>query len=180
MEEDGAAPAPSKKAAQKAAKKAERLLNRQLAASALSSDDASADDPLSDNYGDVPFESLQSLRISGREWTKIARIDPGLVGKTVLLRGRILTKRGKGKIAFLVVREAGATIQVVFHVEDNLVSKGLIKFVDSLSKESIVDVEGVVDVPEVPVSGTTQQVLLSLSLSLFLSLSHQISLLPFP
>ena len=160
MEEDGAPPATSKKAAQKAAKKAERLLNRQMAASTLTAEESSAasDDPLSENYGDVPLESLQSKEISGREWTKIAHIDSSLSGKTVLLRGRVLTVRGKGKIAFLVVREAGFTIQVVFHVEENVVSKGLIKFVASLSKESIVDVEGVVDVPEAPISGTTQQV----------------------
>ena len=158
MEEDGAPPATSKKAAQKAAKKAERLLNRQMAASTLTAEESAADDPLSGNYGDVPLESLQSKQISGREWTKISGLDSSLNGKTVLLRGRVLTVRGKGKIAFLVVREAGFTIQVVFHVEENVVSKGLIKFVASLSKESIVDVEGVVDVPEAAISGTTQQV----------------------
>ena len=118
----------------------------------------SAADPLAASYGDVPFEALQSREMSGRVWTQVSRLDASMSGRTVLIRGRCHAVRGKGKISFLVVRETGYTIQIVFQVKENLVSKGLVKFVTSLPKESIVDVEGIVDAPDTPINGTTQQV----------------------
>eukprot|EP00249_Psilotum_nudum_P019047 c27072_g1_i1 orf=141-1745(+) len=148
-----AAPAAGKKTAKKAAKKAERLLNRQLAAVTVS-----AEDPLACNYGDLPLEAVQSKEISGRVWTRVSLLDTGLSGQTVWIRGRCHSVRGKGGIAFLVVREAGYTVQCVFWLEKDVVSKGMVKFASGLSKESIVDVEGTVSVPCSSITGTSQQV----------------------
>lgn len=151
---DGSAPPISKKAAQKAAKKSERLLSRQMAAAAVTAEE----DPLASCYGDVPLEALQSKEISGRVWTPVSNVGKDLVGRTVLVRGRCHSLRPKGKIAFLVIREMGYTIQCVFQVEEHVVSKGMLKFVSGLSKESIVDVEGTVVLPDSSVVGTSQQV----------------------
>lgn len=150
----------------KAAKKAERLTKKMAAASmsAVAAGATAEEDPLAAHYGDVLLQDLQSKPISGRQWTKVSQLDATLNGQTVLVRGRCHTTRAKGKIAFLVIRQAGYTVQCVFQVEDKVVSKGLIKFISSLSKESIIDVEGIVDVPSASISGTTQQVSLSHSL----------------
>jgi aspartyl-tRNA synthetase len=56
------------------------------------------------------------------------------------------------------VREAGCTVQCVLSVAENIVSKGMVKYVNKISKESIVDVEGIVSVPEKPIEGTSQKV----------------------
>ncbi|KAH7420532.1 hypothetical protein KP509_13G011400 [Ceratopteris richardii] len=145
----------------KAQKKAERLSKKMAAASLSTAATAGGDlaeDALAANYGDVPLLELQSKAITGRKWKKVSELDASLNGQSVLLRGRCHTTRGKGKIAFLILREAGHTVQCVFQVEDNVVSKGLIKYINSLSKESIIDVEGTVDIPSAPINGTTQQV----------------------
>ncbi|KAJ7558977.1 hypothetical protein O6H91_04G063900 [Diphasiastrum complanatum] len=149
-------PGISKKAAQKAAKKAERLQNRQAAA-ATAATAKEEDDPLGHNYGDLPLEDVQSKGISGRIWTKVSELDAALKERNVLIRGRAQSARGKGKIAFLIVREQGYTVQCVATVSES-VSKGLVKYVTGLSKESIVDVEGVVSKPDVEIASTTQQV----------------------
>ena len=76
--------------------------------------------------------------------------------QTVTLRGRVHAVRGKGKSAFLVLRQQTATIQVVFFVDDVNVSKGMVKWVSNLTKESVVDISGLVTKPAEPVASCTQ------------------------
>lgn len=68
------------------------------------------DDPLSGNYGDVAL--VQSESVSGRTWTRVADFSDSHVGQRVLVRGRVHTVRGKGKSAFLILRQGTATLQV--------------------------------------------------------------------
>ena len=104
----------------------------------------------------------------------------------VLLRGRVATVRGKGKSCFIVLRQRTATIQVlllhfcdyqqagksvffylwhghqrwllqvVLFTNDKTISKGMVKYASNLSRESIIDVEGTVVVPQEPVVACTQ------------------------
>jgi aspartyl-tRNA synthetase len=74
----------------------------------------------------------------------------------VLVRGRVHTVRGKGKTAFLVIRQRTATVQAVMFVDDTTVSRGMVKYASSISRESVVDVAGTVAVPENPVTSCTQ------------------------
>jgi lysyl-tRNA synthetase class II len=134
--------------------KAERLLARQMAATTVKEVD-----PLAANYGDVELKSLQSVKQTGRVWTKVAKLVPDLDEQTVLIRGRAQTVRGKGNLGFIVVREAGCTVQCVASVKENVISKQMVKYIGSLNKESIIDVEGVVQIPPNPIAGCTQQVL---------------------
>ena len=76
---------------------------------------------------------------------------------TLTLRGRVHAVRGKGKSAFLVLRQQTTTVQCVFFVDEVNVSKGLVKWVSSLTKESVVDITGEVMAPEEPVASCTQQ-----------------------
>lgn len=80
--------------------------------------------------------------------------------KSVLIRGAAQAIRPVSKkMAFLVVRQGMATVQCVLVVSKDLVSPQMVRFATSLSKESIVEIEGAISVPSEPVKGTTQQVL---------------------
>ncbi|XP_057958885.1 aspartate--tRNA ligase 2, cytoplasmic [Malania oleifera] len=153
----------SKKAAKKEAAKLEKLRRRQEAAAAqtdvsnLSLD--SVVDPLAANYGDVPLVDLQSKAVTGRKWTDIGSLTAELKDQNVFIRGRAQAIRAVGKnIAFLVVREKGCTVQCVLTVAPDLVSRQMVKYATSLSRESHVDIEGIVSVPGVPIKGASQQV----------------------
>ena len=102
------------------------------------STEADANDPLKDQYGDS--ELIQSQQVTKRQWTRVEGLNSSLkdaqVGESetifcfvtanaalhvpscsallqVLLRGRVATVRGKGKSAFLVLRQRTATAQVL-------------------------------------------------------------------
>lgn len=155
VEGDGA---PSKKALKKAAAAAEKARLKAERAAALEEKMAAlsaVEDPLADRYGDA--ELVQSQKKTGRTWTRVDELDGSLVEKEVLLRGRIHNVRGKGKGAFIVLRQQTATVQVVLFVDDVHVSKGMVKWVSTLPRESVVDVKGIVVKPEVAVESCTQK-----------------------
>ncbi|XP_006345989.1 aspartate--tRNA ligase 2, cytoplasmic [Solanum tuberosum] len=148
----------SNKISKKEAAKLERQRRRQEPATAVSTVSIEESDPLSGNYGDVELNDLQSKAVTGRKWTEVGSVTPEMKDQVVLIRGRVQTIRPVGKkIAFVVVRERGFTVQCVLTVKPELVSSQMVKYATSLSKESIVDVEGVVTIPEKPITGATQQ-----------------------
>lgn len=57
----------------------------------------------------------------------------------VWVRGRVHTSRAKGKQCFLILRQQSSTVQCIIAVND-VVSKQMVKFCGSVSKESIVDI----------------------------------------
>lgn len=62
-------------------------------------------------------------------------------------------------MAFVVLRQSMSTVQCVLVASaDAGVSTQMVRFATALSKESIVDVEGVVSLPKEPLKATTQQV----------------------
>lgn len=155
----------SKKAAKKEAAKAEKLRRRQEAAAASAAASGVAGvsidgpDPLAANYGDVPIKDLQSKVVSGRVWTKVSSLIDELKDHTVLVRGRAQAIRAVGKkMAFLTVREKGYTVQCVLTVAPDLVSAQMVKYATAISKESFVDIEGIVTVPPDAIKGASQQV----------------------
>ncbi|CAL5425606.1 unnamed protein product [Camellia sinensis] len=119
---------------------------------------ADAPDPLAANYGDVPLEDLQSKAVSGRKWIEIANLNEELKDQNVLIRGQAHAIRSVSKkMAFLVVRERGFTVQCVLSVAPDVVSLQMVKFAIGLSKESYVDVEGTISVSKDPIIGASQQ-----------------------
>lgn len=152
----------SKKAAKKEAAKQEKLRKKQEAAAvaaAAALAEPSIADPLAQNYGDIPLIDLQSKAVTGRVWTEVKSLSPDLEDETVLVRGRAQAIRAVSKkMAFVVVREAGFTVQCVLTVSPEKVSEQMVKYATALSRESIIDVEGVVSVPSGPIKGTSQQV----------------------
>jgi aspartyl-tRNA synthetase len=103
-------------------------------------------------FGELPM--VQSREISGRVWTSVSDLNASLVGREVLVRARVNTVRGKGKVAFLVLRDSFHTTQCVAF-QSETVPKDMIKFLDVIPRESIVDVTGVVTAPAEPVTGCT-------------------------
>ncbi|VFQ94428.1 unnamed protein product [Cuscuta campestris] len=151
------------KVSKKEANKLERQRRRQEAAAAAARLSAvsidNAPDPLAANYGDIPLDERMSKSVTGRKWTYISDLTAELKGKEVLIRARVQAIREVGKkIAFIVLRKCGFTVQCVLTVAPDLVSPQMVKYATSLSKESIVDVLGVVSIPNVEIKGATQQV----------------------
>ncbi|KAL0327654.1 UNVERIFIED_CONTAM: Aspartate--tRNA ligase 2, cytoplasmic [Sesamum angustifolium] len=156
---------PEKKLSKKELAKLERQRKRQEAAAAASAAAGvsgvtlETEDPLAANYGDVPLNDLQSKEISGKKWTEVKDLTNELKDQVVLIRGRAQAIRAVGKkMTFLVVRERGFTVQCVLTVAQDVVSPQMVKFATSLSRESIVDIEGVISVPTQPITGASQQV----------------------
>ena len=147
----------SKKQQKKDARKAEKA---EKAAQRQQQQPADAEDPFATNYGDVPVEEIQSKAISGRLWTKIGDLDADAAGRSVLIRGATQAIRPVSKkMAFVVLRQSMSTVQCVLVASaDAGVSTQMVRFATALSKESIVDVEGVVSLPKEPLKATTQQV----------------------
>uniref|UniRef100_A0A7N0U771 aspartate--tRNA ligase n=1 Tax=Kalanchoe fedtschenkoi TaxID=63787 RepID=A0A7N0U771_KALFE len=153
----------SKSAAKKEAAKKEKERRKAEAAAAAAASAVNSlsveNDPLAANYGDVAFSDLQSKEVTGRKWTEIGSLNESLKDRMVLVRGRAQTVRAVGKkIAFVVVREKGFTVQCVVTVKPDEVSPQMVKYVNGLSRESHVDIEGVVSVPDVAIKGASQQV----------------------
>ncbi|XP_057423940.1 aspartate--tRNA ligase 2, cytoplasmic-like [Lotus japonicus] len=152
----------SKKAAKKEAAKLEKLRRRQelAAATSAASNLSVDDDPLAGNYGDVPLVELQSKTpVDVSDWTRVEALDASLADRAVQIRGRAQTIRPVGKkMAFLVVRENGFTVQCLVQAQPDVVSPQMVKFAAALNRESIIDVVGVVSVPAAPIKGATQQV----------------------
>lgn len=164
---DSTEPQKSKKAAKKEAAKQEKERRRSekeaadLAAAAASSlTMEEQEDSLSGNYGNVPLSDLQSKSEANlNEWTRVGDLTEGFKEKEVSIRGRAQTMRPVSKkMAFVVIREDGFTVQCVLTVQPGLVSPQMVKFAAGLNRESIIEVSGVVSLPNAPIKGTTQQV----------------------
>lgn len=140
------------------AKKAERLANRQKKVAAQE-DEGKKDpnDPSAHLFGELPLNRSQGdpeLRFT-KKFTKVADIDASLEGQEVIVRGRLHNTRGKGKLAFLVMREQFSTVQMIVSAE-GAVSKGMVAFASKTPRESIIEVKAKVTVPAKPVEGCSQ------------------------
>lgn len=142
-------------AAEKAAKEAEKAAKsamRGVKQAVMTAPEP--DDPLASKYGDL--EMVQSKTFGTQTYTRIDKLDESLVGSKVLVRSRVHAVRGKGKSAFLVLRQRTATAQAVLFADDTTVSKGMVKYASQITRESIVDVGGTITAPEAPIEGCSQ------------------------
>lgn len=106
-------------------------------------------------YGDMKL--IQSDGSTDRTLVSIKDVKADLVGQTIWLRGRLHSSRCKGKQAFFVLRQQQFTIQAILRVaEGTLVTKEMINFAAGLSKESIIDVYGLVKQAPVKIESCSQ------------------------
>lgn len=161
-----ASPAPAPK---KLTKKELRILERQKASEAASGP------TLNDTYGDLRL--IQSQERPKHVYKSIKNLNPELQGESFWVRGYLQAVRAKSKIAFITLREQTATIQGILHESDK-VSRPMIKFAASVSKESVVDVFVTLSVPDSLVLSTTQKDV-ELNVEKFFVVSKALPELPF-
>lgn len=143
------AAAKAQREAEKAAKRAERERREKEKAERLAGVGQ-------DSFGDSPL--VQSQAITDKVWTRVENLKPALTGHEVLVRGYLQTTRVVGKGVFVVVRSSLYTVQgVAFESKDGSISNAMIKYIDGLPSESVVDMKGKVSVPDNPVESVTQK-----------------------
>jgi len=107
-----------------------------------------------DNFGDSPM--VQSQKMTDQVWTRIEDLKPNLAGQTILVRGYLRTVRAQGKGVFCLVRSTFYTVQGVAF-ESNEIPTAMIKYIAGLPLESVVDMKGVVSIPDQPIDSATQK-----------------------
>ncbi|KAL5207046.1 hypothetical protein ABZP36_031481 [Zizania latifolia] len=107
-------------------------------------------------YGDVKGGALFSTPWYG--WADVATLEQSMAGRAVRLRGAAHAVRAVGRrVAFVVLRQGTSTVQCVVAAAAGGGDAGMVRLAAGLSRESVVDVAGVVSLPREPVHGTTQQ-----------------------
>lgn len=137
------------KEAEKAAKKAEKqakLVSEQQA--------EEGEDFAKDRYGVPPM--IQSQDKPERALVRVKDLTIQKADEVVWVRARVHTSRAKGKQCFLVLRQQQFNVQALVAVGDQA-SKQMVKFAANITKESIVDVEGVVRKVDQKIESCTQQ-----------------------
>ncbi|KAL3826483.1 hypothetical protein ACHAXA_004320 [Cyclostephanos tholiformis] len=152
----------AKKAAEKAAKEEKKRLQREererREREKVEKLASAAGEDWSHVFGDAPM--VQSTTKS-RTWTRIGNLGKDMEGREVLVRGFLHASRGVGKGSFVVVRSSLYTVQcVAFEKKGGEAGGGIppamIKFMTAVPAESVVDVCGILTVPENAVEGATQ------------------------
>ncbi|GIY16942.1 hypothetical protein CDAR_425042 [Caerostris darwini] len=128
----------SKKALKKQAKDEEKAMKKQKAKQAEDSKQEE-EDYSKDSYGKMIM--IQSQEKIIRNLVPVKSLEKDLEEEKVWVRGRLHTSRAKGKQCFFVLRQRKHTIQCLLSVSETT-SKQMIKFVASITRESVIDVEG--------------------------------------
>ncbi|GAA6022132.1 hypothetical protein JCM10207_000772 [Rhodosporidiobolus poonsookiae] len=107
-----------------------------------------------DSYGKLPLNNSSSR--SGIQRQKFIEIGPEHEGQTVMIRARLQTSRAQGaKMVFVVLRQQNHTMQGLVLVEPELVSKKMVRWVEGIHDESIVQVEATVAKAKEPIKSCT-------------------------
>ena len=109
--------------------------------------------PTVHRFGNLPM--VQSTTYCTKKYTTIGELAPTMEGKEVLVRGRVHTVRAKGKLGFCTLRGTPFSVQCVIS-ESEAMPKEAVKWVGSLSCESLVDCRGKIVLPEKPITSVTQ------------------------
>lgn len=138
----------SKKAAKKQAKEAQKSARKESRAAANAANEPQDDTPDCSvgKYGVAKMIQSEDTH-SDRIFVPVADLSKYLNKENIWVRGRVHTSRCKGKQCFLVLRQQSSTVQCVLNVNETI-SKQMVKFTGSVSKESIIDLKvKVVSVP---------------------------------
>ncbi|XP_058828892.1 aspartate--tRNA ligase, cytoplasmic [Topomyia yanbarensis] len=137
----------SKNAAKKAAKEAAKAAKKaeHKAAAAAEKGQQETTDTESKDYAEGLYgvtKMIQStVKHSERNFVPVHELSSNMKDSVVWVRGRVHTTRSKGKQCFLVLRQQSSTVQCVVAVNDDTVSKQMVKFSGSVPRESIVDIK---------------------------------------
>ncbi|CAE7528427.1 aspS1 [Symbiodinium sp. KB8] len=107
-----------------------------------------------ENFEEHSFGNLfiQSQKKTGRQWTNIGSLRPGMKDSLLWIRARVHNSRKQGnKLCFLTLRQDVATVQAVIFGQE------MAGFAGNLPDESVVDVYGKVACPDAPITSCTVQ-----------------------
>ncbi|CAN8014481.1 unnamed protein product [Ixodes persulcatus] len=147
----------SKKALKKQAKEQEKAAKKSSRQSAEDASKQAGDtevDYSEGHYGKMAM--LQSSEKVSRELARVKDLSSSIAGSYIWIRGRLHTSRSKGKQCFFVLRQQQYTVQCLVAVSEK-VSKAMVKFCALVTKESLLDVYGIVRSSPQKVEGCTQQ-----------------------
>lgn len=102
-----------------------------------------------ERYGVDPMH--QSHTKTNISYVSLKDISDEHVGKVINIRARIHKTRDSGKQCFMVVRERFNTMQTIANVNDTI-SSAMVSFCGSISRESLVRIEGTVGKAPSPIS----------------------------
>ena len=149
-----AADGPSKNALKKAQKEAEKAAKKAAAKKLddekrAASQAQTAEDTAIDNYGELSKSKETGI-------THLDRLSEDLVDKEVTVITRIHNSRSQSaKLAFLMLRQQGKTIQAVVAAGGDAVSRQMVKWCVGVNVNSFVKVSGLVKKPNPPVASAT-------------------------
>jgi aspartyl-tRNA synthetase len=81
-----------------------------------------------------------------KTFTSVGELTDSRKDESVIVRARVHNVRGKGGLAFFVLREQCFTVQAVMANDDNI-SKHMVAWCSKVPKETIVEVKATVTVP---------------------------------
>ena len=145
--------APSKNALKKAQKDAEKAAKKAAAKAKEAEQKAiqqaqAGEDTAKDSYGDLPQDNV--------DITHLKRLGEEYVDKEVTVIVRIHNSRSQSaKLAFLMLRQQGRTIQAVVAATGDAVSKQMVKWAVGININSFVRVTGLVKKPDPPVASAS-------------------------
>jgi aspartyl-tRNA synthetase len=109
-----------------------------------------------ENFGDLPM--IQSAYITeGKYWTNIGTLSEAHAGTTVTIRGHLQKSVLAGKIAFCLLRSGLYSVQGVAAESVHNVTNPMCKYIAALPAESVVDVTGIIAIPNEPIVSATQK-----------------------
>ncbi|XP_058805542.1 aspartate--tRNA ligase, cytoplasmic [Phymastichus coffea] len=142
----------SKKALKKQQKKEEKQSKKNSVETEAVNDQ---EDVSIGKYGQVKMIQSEQFQ-EERQFIHIRDINNDDMEKTIWIRGRLHTSRAKGKQCFIVIREQTHSIQGLAAVSDQI-SKQMVKFISSVTKESIIDVQARVKFVSKSIESCTQK-----------------------
>jgi len=147
--------AKAKKLAAKQAAKEKReaeMKAKQAEKAAQDAAEEAPDAPGMENFQNLPMN--QSGSREGKKFTNVGDLKKEMVGEKVVIQARLHNVRGMLNIAFLVLRQGISSVQAVVERTPGVIPRAAIKFVKSLTCESLVEVWGTV--AEAKVDSCTQ------------------------
>jgi len=114
-----------------------------------------AEDDLSKEFYGI-FPLIQSKEKVDRTLVNVSELNSSLADTKIWVRGRLFVSRSTtSKQCFFTIRQRCHTVQALAIFGEN-VSKQMVKFVAGISRESIIDVEGVLKKSPIKIESCTQ------------------------
>jgi aspartyl-tRNA synthetase len=146
--------AKAKAKAEKEEKKRLARLEREQREKAKADRLAGANNPY---FGDAAMVQSQDLT-ENKAWTSFEHLTPALSGQTVWVRGHLQTTRLAGRIVFTLLRNTLYSVQAVAaEGSEPHVDNAMIQYISTIPTESVVDIQGKVTIPNVPIASATQK-----------------------